>query len=227
MLAAMLLFVQQGAMIALSQALASIGVMHDPAVALSGPAHFHNGLAGHVHAHGGKNAVGHVHDAVDTDDDDDVNGADHAPIWELWLYNGRHSADGSAGSRIQGPVRRPVPPRKWRGCRARRNATTAEYPQHGLGAGDPPAAPRWCAPLGHSMLLRRLCLPTSFRTVRVYRANARAAASQYHACCSGRPRARHPRRWVTTSNRPSALCSRSGPLRGVVDKSALLGVPSR
>ena len=58
MLAAVLLFVQQGAMIATSQALASIGVMHGPAVALSGPAHFHDGLAGHIHAHGGKNAVG-------------------------------------------------------------------------------------------------------------------------------------------------------------------------
>jgi hypothetical protein len=83
MLAAMLLFVQQAAMIAVSQALASIGVMHGPAVALSGPAHFHDGLAGHIHVHGGKNAVGHVHDAVDADDDDDVNGADPAPIWSF------------------------------------------------------------------------------------------------------------------------------------------------
>jgi hypothetical protein len=83
MLAAMLLFVQQAAMIALSQALASIGVMHDPAVALNGPAHFHGGLAGNVHVHGGKNAIGHVHNAADADDDDDVNGADHAPIWSF------------------------------------------------------------------------------------------------------------------------------------------------
>jgi hypothetical protein len=83
MLVAMLLFVQQAAMIAVSQALASVGVMRDPAVALSGPAHFHDGLAGHIHVHGGKNATGHVHDAQGADDDDDVNGADHAPIWSF------------------------------------------------------------------------------------------------------------------------------------------------
>src|SRR5215211_5925922 len=84
MLAAMLMFLQQAAMIAVSQALASVGVMHGPAVALSGSAHFHDGLAGHIHVHGGKNAVGHVHDAVDADDDDDdVDGAGHAPIWSF------------------------------------------------------------------------------------------------------------------------------------------------
>jgi hypothetical protein len=83
MLVAMLLFVQQAAMIAVSQALASVGVMGDPAVALSGPAHFHDGLAGHIHVHGGKNAAGHVHKAADPDNDDDVNGADHAPIWSF------------------------------------------------------------------------------------------------------------------------------------------------
>jgi hypothetical protein len=83
MLMAMMLFVQQAAMIAVSQTLASVGVMRDPAVALSGPAHFHDGLAGHIHVHGGKNATGHVHNATDADDDDDMNGADHAPIWSF------------------------------------------------------------------------------------------------------------------------------------------------
>jgi hypothetical protein len=84
MLLAMLLFVQQAAIITVSQALASIGLMRDPAVVLNGPAHFHGGLAGNVHVHGDKNGVGHVHNAVDTDDDDDdVNGAGHAPIWSF------------------------------------------------------------------------------------------------------------------------------------------------
>jgi hypothetical protein len=81
MLMAMLLFVQQAAMIAVSQALASLGVMHDPAVALSGPAHLHDGLAGHIHVHGGK--IGHVHNAADADDDDDANGSHHTPIWSF------------------------------------------------------------------------------------------------------------------------------------------------
>jgi hypothetical protein len=41
MLLAMFLFVQQAAIITVSQALASIGLMRDPAVVLNGPAHFH------------------------------------------------------------------------------------------------------------------------------------------------------------------------------------------
>src|SRR5215217_3018060 len=83
MLAAMLLFVQQAAIITVSQALASIGLMRDPAVVLNGSAHFHGGLAGNVHVHGDKNGVGHIHNAVDADDDDDVDGAGHAPIWSF------------------------------------------------------------------------------------------------------------------------------------------------
>jgi hypothetical protein len=83
MLLAMAAFVQQAAMIAASQARASAGIMHDPAIALSGPVHVHDRLAGHVHAHGGTNAAGHVHSAADVDDDDDADGIGHPPVWSL------------------------------------------------------------------------------------------------------------------------------------------------
>jgi hypothetical protein len=76
MLLAMLAFTQQGAMIAASQALASAGSMIDPAVTLSGPIHYHNDLARHVHIHG--NSVGHVHDSADIDADDAS-----PPLWSL------------------------------------------------------------------------------------------------------------------------------------------------
>jgi hypothetical protein len=78
MLLAMAAFVQQGAMIAASQALASAGSMADPAVALSGPLHYHNDMARHVHMHG--NSVGHVHTTADIDHDrDDAS----TPFWSL------------------------------------------------------------------------------------------------------------------------------------------------
>ena len=82
MLLAMAAFVQQAAMIAVSQARASAGIMSDPAIALSGPVHVHDGLARHVHVHDGTNAVGHVHGALDHDDDD-ADGMDQSLIWSL------------------------------------------------------------------------------------------------------------------------------------------------
>jgi hypothetical protein len=78
MLLAMVAFVQQGAMIAASQALASAGSMIDPAVTLSGSVHYHNSLARHVHIHG--NSVGHVHKTADIDHDSDEAST---PFWSL------------------------------------------------------------------------------------------------------------------------------------------------
>jgi hypothetical protein len=78
MLLAMLAFVQQSAMVAASQALASVGSMSDPAVTLSGPVHYHNSLARHVHIHG--NSVGHVHTTADIDHDSDEA---NTPLWSL------------------------------------------------------------------------------------------------------------------------------------------------
>src|SRR5262245_43411855 len=66
-LLAMVAFVQQSAIIAASQALASAGSMIDPAVTLSGSVHYHSSLARHVHVHGGHHSVGHVHDTADID----------------------------------------------------------------------------------------------------------------------------------------------------------------
>src|SRR5437870_3368123 len=79
MLLAMVAFVQQGAMIAASQALALAGAMMDPAVTLSGSVHYHNSLARHVHTHG-QDSVGHVHNTADIDDTADEN---DAPFWSL------------------------------------------------------------------------------------------------------------------------------------------------
>jgi hypothetical protein len=76
MLLAMVAFVQQGAMIAASQALASAGSMIDPAVTLSGSVHYHNDLARHVHVHGGHGSVGHVHHTADIDEA-------NTPLWSL------------------------------------------------------------------------------------------------------------------------------------------------
>ena len=76
MLLAMFAFVQQSAMIAASQALASAGLMSDPAVTLRGPVHYHNDLARHVHVHRGHDSVGHVHDTADLDEA-------NMPLWSL------------------------------------------------------------------------------------------------------------------------------------------------
>jgi hypothetical protein len=78
MLVAMFAFVEQGAMIATSQALASAGSMIDPAVTLSGPVHYHDSLARHVHIH--DNSVGHVHTSADIDHDSDEA---NTPFWSL------------------------------------------------------------------------------------------------------------------------------------------------
>jgi hypothetical protein len=76
MLLAMVAFVQQGAMIAASEALASAGSMSDPAVTLSGSVHYHSDLARLVHVHGGHDSVGHVHDTADIDEAS-------TPLWSL------------------------------------------------------------------------------------------------------------------------------------------------
>src|SRR5262245_26621644 len=70
MLAGMAAFIQQGAMIAASQAAASSGFMPQPATMLSGPVHFHDTLAVNVHVHGGHKGPGHVHGPADLDHDD-------------------------------------------------------------------------------------------------------------------------------------------------------------
>ena len=70
MLVAMVAFVQQGAMIAASQAAASGGFMPQPATMLSGSVHFHDHLAVNVHVHGGDKGAGHVHGPADLDHDD-------------------------------------------------------------------------------------------------------------------------------------------------------------
>ena len=79
MLLAMVAFVQQGAMIAASQALAAAGSMIDPAVTLSGSLHYHNSLARHVHTHG-HDSLGHIHNTADIDHATDE---DDAPFWSL------------------------------------------------------------------------------------------------------------------------------------------------
>ena len=81
MLLGMVAFVQQGAMIAASQALASIGSMPDPAVTLRGLVHYHNDMAGHVHVHGGGSAAGHIHKTADLDHQDTDEA--HTPFWSL------------------------------------------------------------------------------------------------------------------------------------------------
>jgi hypothetical protein len=83
MLAAMLAFVGQSAMIIVSNAAASAGLMPQPATTLSGPVHVHDGLAGHVHSHGGDNKAGHVHQGLAHDDDDDAGDGGKALIWTI------------------------------------------------------------------------------------------------------------------------------------------------
>src|SRR5262245_32729621 len=75
MLLAVLAFVQQGAMIRASEALAWAGVLASPAIELDGPIHIHDGLARHVHMHGGNNGAGHVHQPADHHHDDDADDA--------------------------------------------------------------------------------------------------------------------------------------------------------
>jgi hypothetical protein len=70
MLVAMAAFVQQGTMIAASQAAASGGFMPQPATMLSGPVHFHDNLAVNVHVHDGHKGAGHVHGPADLDHDE-------------------------------------------------------------------------------------------------------------------------------------------------------------
>jgi len=70
MLVAMAAFVQQGAMIAASQAAASGGFMPQPATMLSGSVHFHDNLAVNLHVHHGDKGAGHVHGPADLDHDD-------------------------------------------------------------------------------------------------------------------------------------------------------------
>lgn len=61
-------FVLQGTLISISQAKAAAGELPEPAVTLNGSVHFHDQLAGHVHAHGGDGSEGHVHDGPDHED---------------------------------------------------------------------------------------------------------------------------------------------------------------
>jgi hypothetical protein len=69
MFMAMSAFVLQGTLISISQAKAALGSMPEPSITLSGSVHFHDQLAGHVHAHGDDNSEGHVHDGPDHDGD--------------------------------------------------------------------------------------------------------------------------------------------------------------
>lgn len=61
-------FVLQGTLISISQAKAAAGALPEPAIALNDSVHFHDRLAGHVHAHGGDSSEGHVHDGPDHED---------------------------------------------------------------------------------------------------------------------------------------------------------------
>src|SRR5262249_33486288 len=79
MLVAMAAFVQQGAMIAASQAAAAGGVMPQPATMLSETVHFHDNLAGNLHTHGGHKGAGHVHGPADLDHDDAADGGRPRP----------------------------------------------------------------------------------------------------------------------------------------------------
>jgi len=84
MLVATAAFIQQGAMIAASQAAASGGFMPQPATMLSGPVHFHDHLAVNVHVHEGHKGAGHVHGPADFDHDDSDE-AVKAPVCSIGL----------------------------------------------------------------------------------------------------------------------------------------------
>ena len=75
-------FMLQGVMISISQAAAATGTMVEPAVTLSGSLHYHNQLAGHVHDHGGEDAVGHVHDGLGSDHEDPSAGS--SSFWSIF-----------------------------------------------------------------------------------------------------------------------------------------------
>src|SRR5215212_7363641 len=82
---AVLAFVQQGALTAVSQAAAATGLMPDKAVTLSGEIHYHGDLARHVHAHHGEHA-GHTHHPSDVDPDNaDTPG--HTPVCSLGIVS--------------------------------------------------------------------------------------------------------------------------------------------
>src|SRR6266550_7237364 len=69
MLAAMAAFVQQSAMIVVSEAAASFGLMPQPATTLNASVHFHDNLAVNLHVHVSHNGPGHVHGPIDVDHD--------------------------------------------------------------------------------------------------------------------------------------------------------------
>ena len=83
MLLAALAFVQQGALIKESEAMAWAGILAAPAVELDGSWHVHDSLARHVHMHGGNNGAGHVHKAADHQHDEDVDGTAPTMFWTL------------------------------------------------------------------------------------------------------------------------------------------------
>ena len=70
MVLAALAFTHQGAMAGVAQAAASVGVIVEPAVPVSGPVHYHGDVARHFHAHADQADVGHTHDHGDLDHDD-------------------------------------------------------------------------------------------------------------------------------------------------------------
>ena len=69
MLAAMAAFIQQSAMISASEAVASCGLMPQPATMLNASVHFHDNLAVNLHVHASHNGPGHVHGPADVDHD--------------------------------------------------------------------------------------------------------------------------------------------------------------
>jgi hypothetical protein len=69
MLAAMAAFVQQSAMIVVSEAAASFGLMPQPATTLKASVHFHDNLAVNLHVHVDHSGPGHVHGPADVDHD--------------------------------------------------------------------------------------------------------------------------------------------------------------
>jgi len=62
-------FLLQGTLISVSLVNAALGVMPEPSITLTDAVHFHDQLAGYVHAHPNDSSEGHVHDGPDHDDD--------------------------------------------------------------------------------------------------------------------------------------------------------------
>lgn len=81
MLLAMVAFVQQSALVAVSQAAAATGLVPQPAVKLSGQVHFHDDVVRQAHAHTGHNTAGHVHGGGNAGNETDE--ATDAPMWCL------------------------------------------------------------------------------------------------------------------------------------------------